>query len=83
MKRALITVDFDILKQRIKTGNAVSARVMKGIPNDAKFIGVTTDRHRASDRIQIVIESQTLDDVPEGELLPEYDIVFQSIGSGF
>lgn len=79
MKRALITVDFDVLKQRIKTGNALTARVMRGIPSDAKLIGVMVDRHRADDRIQIVIESQTLEDVPEGELLPKHEIMFQAI----
>ena len=78
MKRARITIDFNVLRQRVKTGNAITARVMKGIPNDAKLIGVMVDRRRADDKIHIVIESQTLDDVPEDGLVPEYELVFQN-----
>lgn len=76
-RRKLVPVSPDFLYEMFTQGNTIHAKCTRGLPNDARFIGISYDPQR--DVYYLCFEAAEWEPVALGLMLPELNVQYTSI----
>jgi len=80
MKLKFFDVSPELVAKMNVTGNKIKARVLEGLPKDAKIIRVdfNNQNYNLINVIRFVVESEEFDDLPEGASIPGMQLVYST-----
>jgi len=73
MKRKIFSISLKYLADNLKEGAINKFKILKGLPEDSKIIGIKHDPF--SDTAKILVESDSFELVQGGEMIPEGDAI--------
>lgn len=78
--RAILQINWETLKNWCSVGKEHRFRVLQGIPQDAKIVAIRNNAFTfAEDVIEIIIESDELPEIQEGDILNVHNLLFETM----